>query len=165
MGTAPVVMSFIITFLCSSVHTWGRFKTQSPTLSPITVGWGNIWPTNFQQSKRLDQQLQHSRVLIFITFLSSVYTRSGQLLALNTCIANILEKDTKRGPQIIQVRTVIGYDVLFRFLLQIHRVLIHKPSQPSYESKYSAKKSNAFPFELTMRSGNSSQNILTHSVS
>lgn len=60
-------------------------------------------------------------------------------------ITNILEKDTERGPQIIQGRSVIGYDVLFRFLLQIYKVSILKIHNTSYESKYSAKGSKTFP--------------------
>ena len=66
MGAAPVIMSLIVTFPCSNVHTWGRLKTQSPILSPFYSWVGNTWPINFHVVEEAGSPV--TTFLIFITF-------------------------------------------------------------------------------------------------
>lgn len=63
---------------------------------------------------------------------------------MRACMANIVEQDIKKGSQITGGRNVIGYDVLFRFRLQISQALMQKSSYPSYESKYCPQDSDVF---------------------
>lgn len=88
MGTAPVIMSLIITFLCSNVHTWGRLKTQSPTLSPIYSWVGNIWPMNFSS---LGGWITNYSIQRFLFLLPSYHQHTldlGKLLATRAYIAS-----------------------------------------------------------------------------
>ena len=160
MGMAPVITSLIVTFPCSNVHTWGRLKTQSPTLSPFSSWVGNIWPINFHVVKEAESPITafEGSYFHYLPIVSTGQTRGAACSESLHCLHSsegYTEKTTNH------TRQNCNWICCSLQIFLLHTAPIHKPS---YESKHSVKDSNAFPFGLTMRSFKSLPNILTHFI-